>query len=154
MAPLPEGPLPERTLPMSLQETERFYRKIFGNEVAEAHRVLLHAGRDAFPLLLQMLGERETRLQRFAAHVRRVGEKHIQIRPSGYHVSREQAITALLDLQRGGCDLGPIMPEIRKLAKDSDQEVSNAATFLVDMIVRARSTTKSAGMEDAAKQRQ
>src|SRR5688572_2727959 len=49
IAPLPEGPLPEGTPPVSLQETERFYRKIFGNEVAEAHRVLLRAGRDAFP---------------------------------------------------------------------------------------------------------
>src|SRR5688500_9541140 len=135
MEPLPEEPLPDGAPPMSLQETERFYRKSFGNEVAEAHRVLLHAGKDAFPLLLQILGERETRLQRFAAHVRRVIERHIQIRPSGYHVSREQAITALLDLQRGGCDLGPIIPEIQKLAKDSDREVSDAATFLVDMIV-------------------
>lgn len=142
--------LPEGTQRMSLQETERFYGRSFGKEVAEAHRVLLAAGDEAFALLLQMLGGRETRLQHWRAQMRNVIEKHILIRPSGYHVSREQAITALLDLQRGGCDLAPIMPEIEKLAKDSDHEISNAARFLVDMILRERGAAKSAEMEAAA----
>ena len=100
--------------------------------MAQAHRALLAVGDDALPLLVQMLGVPEKRLDRWRSQVRRVIERYVPIRGSGYDVQREQAITALLDLNRSGCELGPIMPEIEKLAKDADSEISSAASFLME----------------------
>jgi hypothetical protein len=149
LSPQPMEPVPDGIQRMSREETERFYGRSFGPDVARAHRALLDLGSEAFPLLVQMIGKRETRLQRWRAQARRAIEKHIQITPSGYHVPREQAMSALLDLQRGGCDLASIMPEIEKLTKDSDREISDAARFLVDMIDRERRMTASAKPDTA-----
>ena len=60
----PIVPTPDGLKRSSPEEREDFYRTAFGEEVAEAHRVLLAAGGDAFPLLIRVLSERETRLQR------------------------------------------------------------------------------------------
>ena len=119
-----------------------FYRKYFGEDVAEAHKALQHLGKRAFPLLLQILGKpdkRQTAIERWRVICRRVFETYTGIKHRGYHIPREQAITALIDLQRGGCDLTPVMPEIDRLAKDSDQNFRTAAQFLKDLLVRARS---------------
>ena len=70
--------------------------------------------------------------------------EYIRIGTGGYRLPREQAITALLDLQNGGCDVGPIMPEIERLTKDSDRKVSTAARFLVEMLARDENIRKSA----------
>lgn len=116
--------------PFSSEQTEHFYRTHFGKEVAQAHRALLAVGGDALPLLVQMLGERQKPLTVWWSRVQRTIARYIPVGPGGYLVSREQAITALLDLHRGGCNLGPIMREIEKLSTDRDQEVSAAARFL------------------------
>ena len=145
----PLVPTPDGSKRSSPEEREDFYRTAFGEEVAEAHRVLLAAGGDAFPLLIRVLSERETRLQRWRGRVRGLIERHVvQKTPLGYYVPREQAITALLDLQRAGCDIEPVLPEIEKLAKDSDQQTSEAARFLLDRIERERRTRKRAGVDD------
>ena len=134
--------------PMSSQEIQLFYDRHFGKDVAQAHRALLGVGGDALPLLVQMLGVPEKRLDRWRSRVRSVIERYVPIRDSGYHVQREQAITALLDLNRDGCELGPIMPEIEKLAKDADSEISSAASFLMERLAR---DGKTAGSTESAK---
>jgi hypothetical protein len=124
---------------ISSEEKEFFYRKHFGKDVAEGHRALLAVGDGALPLLLRMMRKRE-RLQ----HWRFVIAEYIPIGTGSYRLPREQAITALLDLHSGGCDLGPIMPEIERLTKDSDGEVRTAARFLVEMLARDEKIRKSA----------
>lgn len=134
--PQPMERPPRAVQPMSSEEIELFYDRKFGNDVAEAHRALLSVGGDALPLLVQMLGEPEKKLERWRSQLRSVIARYVPIGPSGYHVSREQAITALLDLNRARCDLGPVIPEIEKLANHSDSEISNAARFLMDSLTR------------------
>jgi hypothetical protein len=142
LSPQPVDP-PEGIRLMSVEEKELFYRKHFGKEVAEGHRVLMAVGGDALPLLVELLGKRE-RLQRWRSRARFAIARYIPIGPGIFNLVREQAITALLDLQNGGCDLGTVMPEIERLTKDSDGEVSAAATFLVEMLARNETIRKSA----------
>jgi len=131
----------ETTHVMSEDEVNHFYRKSFGDEVAEAHEALLHLRERAFPFLLRVLGEPEeapTKIGIWSAGIRKQLVQFGLVQPNGYHVPREQAVTALLDLQRGGCDLAPVVSKIEQMTTNSNNTVSETARFLIESLTRQR----------------